>query len=421
MPSLSPTMTEGTIIKWLKKEGDSVQPGDVLCEIQTDKAVVAFEVEDAGTLAKIFKDENSGVLPLNTLIGIMVEEGEDWKDVEVPSSAASPDSPPTTAPSVTPAASTATASGPAGGKASLVGPAVKHLLDTYGLKAEDVPATGPHGVLLKSDVLKFVQLKGVSKQVPSPGAVKEAAKVAASVPPPEESEYEDVPLTNMRRAIAKRLTLSKTTIPHSYMNVTCNISETMETRKKYAADGIKVSVNDFIIKAVAMALRRVPAMNCMWQNEIVKPLTTIDISIAVATDSGLITPIVKEADTLGIDEIASTVKELAARARQGKLKPHEFEGGCFSISNLGMFGISQFSAVINPPQAAILAIGGSRMTPREDGAPSQAMAATLSYDGRVVTDETVAGFLKAFKEHLEQPLSMLAMPEMAQHVEIQGL
>ncbi|CAN7981014.1 unnamed protein product [Ixodes pacificus] len=428
MPSLSPTMTEGTIIKWLKNEGDPIQPGDVLCEIQTDKAVVAFEIEDPGTLAKILKDESSGALSVNTLIGIMVEEGEDWKDVDVPTL----DEAPTAAPA---SGVTAAAAAPAKGTAAvpekaatsaakriLVGPAVKHLLDAYGLKPQDVPASGPHNVLLKADVIEFVQTKGVKKSSAPASAPLPAASKPAPLGGPiaaEENEYEDVSLTNMRRAIAKRLTLSKTTIPHSYMTVVCHIDETLNTRKKYAADGVKVSVNDFIIKAVAMALGRVPAMNAVLQkDDSVQMNSSVDISVAVATTSGLITPIVKDADGLGIDEIASTVRELAERARQGKLKPHEFEGGCFSISNLGMFGISEFSAVINPPQAAIMAIGGSKAVLGPDGKPRQAMAATLSYDARVVTDESVAEFLKAFKEHLEQPLNMLGLP-VARHTEAQ--
>ncbi|XP_065306778.1 pyruvate dehydrogenase protein X component-like [Dermacentor albipictus] len=418
MPALSPTMTEGTIIKWLKNEGDTVQPGDVLCEIQTDKAVVAYEIEDSGILAKILKDANSGVQPLNTLIGLMVEEGQDWKDVDIPAEE-------TVAPSATGAAASQPkqVEKPAGSrsKASMVGPAVKHLLDMYGLKAEDVPATGPHNVLLKADVARYVSAKGISETGAAPAASpagKPKSFVTQSTALAEENEYEDVPLTNMRRAIAKRLTLSKTTIPHSYMNVVCNIDETLETRKKYAADGIKVSVNDFIIKAAAMALHRVPAMNAMWKNESLELLADIDISIAVATDTGLITPIVKAADVLGIDEIATTVKELASRAREGKLKPNEFEGGCFSISNLGMFGISQFSAVINPPQASILAIGGSALVPGCDGRPLHAMAATLSYDARVITEETAAEFVKAFKDHMEQPLNMLGMP-LVKHSEAQ--
>ncbi|XP_075549965.1 pyruvate dehydrogenase protein X component, mitochondrial-like [Dermacentor variabilis] len=418
MPALSPTMTEGTIIKWLKNEGDTVQPGDVLCEIQTDKAVVAYEIEDSGILAKILKDANSGVQPLNTLIGLMVEEGQDWKDVDIPAEE-------TVAPSATGAAASQPkqVEKPAGSrsKASMVGPAVKHLLDMYGLKAEDVPATGPHNVLLKADVARYVSAKGISETGAAPAASpagKPKSFVTQSIALAEENEYEDVPLTNMRRAIAKRLTVSKTTIPHSYMNVVCNIDETLETRKKYAADGIKVSVNDFIIKAAAMALHRVPAMNAIWKNESLELLADIDISIAVATDTGLITPIVKAADVLGIDEIATTVKELASRAREGKLKPNEFEGGCFSISNLGMFGISQFSAVINPPQASILAIGGSALVPGCDGRPLHAMAATLSYDARVITEETAAEFVKTFKDHMEQPLNMLGMP-LVKHSEAQ--
>lgn len=399
MPALSPTMTEGTIIKWLKNEGDTVQPGDVLCEIQTDKTVVAYEVEDSGVLAKILKDANSGVQPLNTLIGLMVEEGQDWKDVDVPEDTAG------TLPAIAAQPGTADQPKPVSAKtSSMVGPAVKHLLDMYGLKAEDVPATGPHNVLLKADVARYVTSKGASKTAAPPIEPSPPTRTSEGL------EYKDVPMTSMRRAIAKRLTLSKTTIPHSYVNVVCSIDETLESRKRYAAEGIKVSVNDFIIKAAAMALHRVPAVNVTWKNERVEFMSDIDICIAVATDTGLITPIVRAADLLGIDGIAATVRELAGRARVGKLKPNEFDGGSFSISNLGMFGISQFSAVINPPQASILAVGGSVMVPGCDGKPRHAMAATLSYDARAITDDNAAEFVEAFKDHMEQPLNMLGMP-----------
>lgn len=408
-------MTEGTIIRWLKKEGDEIQPGDALCEIQTDKAVVAFETEETGILAKILKTENSGAIPINALIGMMVDEGANWKDVEIPAdvgaagehSAEKPSAP------VSPAPAKPSQHGDHV-HSDMMGPAVKKLLHVYGLKAEDVPATGPFGVLLKGDVVKYVQGKKIAKvkeSVPQPAAPSASPVKQAAQPPAVQTEgYQDIPLTNMRRAIAKRLSLSKSTIPHSYMAVECGIDETMATRKKYATEGIKVSLNDFIIKAAATALKRVPDMNAAWQNETAVRLPSIDVSIAVATDSGLITPIVKNADVLGIEGISHTIKELATRARAGKLKPQEFEGGSFAVSNLGMFGISSFTAVINPPQAAIMAVGGSKLVPGLDGGkPRNVMTATVSYDPRVCTEEVVANFLAAFKEHLENPLHMLGL------------
>ncbi|XP_064472287.1 pyruvate dehydrogenase protein X component, mitochondrial-like [Ornithodoros turicata] len=416
MPALSPTMTEGTIIRWLKKEGDEIQPGDALCEIQTDKAVVAFETEETGILAKILKTENSGTLPINTLIGLTVDEGADWKDVDVPADTSAP---PASAESASTPAPAKPASMPAPqvaaqaehARTDMMGPAVKNLLHMYGLSVDDIPATGPHHVLLKGDVMKYVQ----EKNIPKVSAPIQKPSVAPPPPPPSKpmdrsGAYEDIPLTNMRRAIAKRLSLSKSTIPHSYMAVECNINETMATRKKFAADGVKVSLNDFIIKAAAVALRRVPDMNAALKNESPVRLPNVDVSVAVATDSGLITPIVKNADSLGIQDISKTIKELATRAKAGKLKPAEFEGGSFAVSNLGMFGISAFTAVINPPQASIMAVGGSRLVPDvSGGGPKSIMTATVSYDPRVCTEEVVATFLAAFREHLENPLHMLGL------------
>ncbi|KAJ8299409.1 hypothetical protein KUTeg_023469 [Tegillarca granosa] len=223
------------------------------------------------------------------------------------------------------------------------------------------------------------------------------------LPPIDGEEYIDIPNTGMRKTIAKRLTESKTTIPHSYVTIDCNMGNVSKLRKQLAGDGIKVSFNDFIIKASAIALQRVPQVNSVWQGDSVKLSTTVDISVAVATDQGLITPIVQSAAFLSVDDISNKVKDLAARAREGKLKLEEFQGGSFTISNLGMFGISEFSAVINPPQTAILAIGGSQLVLGENGKPETKMTVTLSYDSRVVDESEASQFLEVFQEVMENP------------------
>ncbi|XP_022666943.1 pyruvate dehydrogenase protein X component, mitochondrial-like [Varroa destructor] len=414
MPSLSPTMTEGVIVRWLKQEGDPIQPGDVLCEIQTDKAVVAFEVEEAGTLAKIIEPSGDKSIPINTLIGIMVEEGEDWKDVNIPvetvaAPAAAP-SAPKGSPAVVPATSS-TASGTMRTKLHLLGPAVKLLLHQHGLDAFQVPASGPKNILLKGDVLHFIESGGVSQlsRSASSPAVQARGGPSAGIDPPAVPPFRDIELSSMRRAIAKRLSLSKSTIPHSYTSVDVSVASVLNTRKRLAQEGTKVSVNDFVVKAVALALKKVPQMNVVWDaaaGDAIQ-LDKVDISVAVATENGLITPIVTDADARMIGDIAASIRELAGRARENKLKPNEFEGGSFSVSNLGMFGIREFTAVINPPQAAIMAVGGSRQVFTANRTVDTIMTVTVSFDARLISDSDAGDFLKAFRGFLENPDTML--------------
>jgi len=426
MPALSPTMQEGTIVKWYKKEGEAVAPGDILCDIQTDKAVVSFEMEEEGILAKVLKPDNTKDIKIGSLIALMVDEGEDWQNVEVPESTAAvpPSAPPPSEPAVSPVTAKSSSSPHSQG----YGPAVRSLLDIYNLKIDQVPASGPHGRLLKGDILRYVKDKNLQPvpppTVPLPKAVTAVAQpvappVAAPVktpaapvkaPRPVSTEgYEDLELTSMRKTIARRLTESKTTIPHAYSTADCNMTALTALRKEFLADGVKVSVNDFIIKAVAVALQKVPECNAIYSAQGPQLLQAIDISVAVATDNGLITPIVKDAIGLGVKEISENVKELAGRARQGRLQLHEFQGGSFTISNLGMFGISEFSAVINPPQACIMAVGGSRVVlDSETEMPKTLMSVTLSSDARVVDDYIVARFLEAFQEVMENPMMMLS-------------
>ncbi|XP_052801842.1 pyruvate dehydrogenase protein X component, mitochondrial-like [Mya arenaria] len=429
MPSLSPTMSEGTIVKWYKKEGDVINAGDVLCDVQTDKAVVSFDTEDDGILAKILKPENTTDIKVGALIAIMVEEGDDWQNVEVPAETeAAPSSPapptqdkPTPDTPIQPLAG-ATKIGHDELHGAGIGPSVRKLLEEYGVHVKDVQGAGPQGRITKGDVLKVIKAKNLQRQAPPSGDAPQSPPpsgapaqptmidtsaaggyVPTLVPEFDGEEYIDIPNTGMRSTIAKRLTLSKTTIPHSYATMDCNVGPVTALRKQLIKDSIKVSVNDFIIKSAALALQRVPQVNSVWQNDEPASMLNVDICVAVATDNGLITPIVQNTPQLAVDEISSTVKDLAERARANKLQLHEFQGGTFTISNLGMFGIGEFSAVINPPQTAILAVGSSRLAIGQNGKPESRMAVTLSYDARVIDDSEASLFLEVFRDIIENP------------------
>uniref|UniRef100_A0A8C7F159 Dihydrolipoamide acetyltransferase component of pyruvate dehydrogenase complex n=1 Tax=Oncorhynchus kisutch TaxID=8019 RepID=A0A8C7F159_ONCKI len=422
MPALSPTMEEGNIVKWLKKEGDAVAAGDALCEIETDKAVVTLESSDDGVLAKILMEEGSRAVRLGTLIALMVEEGEDWKTVEIP--------PPVAATQINfVSVCLSVLSSPPRLRLS---PAARHILDTHGLDPQLATPTGHRGIITKEDALNLLKKFPDSKTTPVTAAPVAAAPspvatpAAAPLPPgsrpmyPPQSipgkpgapgTFTEVPASNVRRVIAQRLTQSKTTIPHAYATIDCDLGAVMQLRKEMAKAEIKVSVNDFIIKAAAATLRELPEVNVTWSGEGPQALNSISISIAVATPKGLITPIITNAADKGVQEISANAKALAQKARNGKLLPHEYQGGSFSISNLGMFGISEFSAVINPPQACILAVGTSRAVlhlTEETGALStqQLMTVTLSSDGRLVDDELASRFLDKFRANLERPQRM---------------
>uniref|UniRef100_A0A3B4DG02 Dihydrolipoamide acetyltransferase component of pyruvate dehydrogenase complex n=1 Tax=Pygocentrus nattereri TaxID=42514 RepID=A0A3B4DG02_PYGNA len=414
MPALSPTMEEGNIVKWLKKEGEAVAAGDALCEIETDKAVVTMESNDDGVLAKI-----------------LMEEGSKNPAPSPPPAAAPPSAAPVAPP---PRAAPA---GPL-----RLSPAARHILDTHGLDPHLATATGPRGLITKEDALNLLKKGDAAHCVapvsappaalapaapaPTPAAPAPSAAPASgrplyppiSVPgkPGAPGTFTEVPASNVRRVIAQRLTQSKTTIPHAYASVDCDLGAVLQLRKELAQEEIKVSVNDFIIKAVAVTLKEMPEVNVTWSGDGPQALDSIHISIAVATDRGLITPIIKDAANKGVQEIAANAKALAQKARAGKLLPEEYQGGSFSVSNLGMFGISGFSAVINPPQSCILAVGRSRdeltLTPEgQDGSgPSlrtrQLMTVTLSSDGRLVDDELASRFLDRFRANLEKPQRM---------------
>jgi len=420
MPSLSPTMEEGTIVKWLKNEGEKLEPGDVVCDIQTDKAVVSMEVDDDGVLAKIIKSSDSGTIKIGELIALVAEDGEDWQQVAktpisasaapvaaAPPKAAAP--PPPKAAAAPVAAAPPPPAAPTGEHSSVLGPATSLLLTQYGINPASVPATGPKGNLLKGDVLGFIKARKL--QIPS--AVPDVSMAAASAPAPVAAPkprkvvpkcgYTDHELSNMRKVIAKRLSESKQTAPHGYSSATANIDAISRLRQEYIRSGLKVSINDFVIKAVATALLYVPALNVNIIGDEPVVQEQVDISIAVATDAGLITPIVKNVTEKSIQKISADVKELAGRAKQNKLKLDEFQGGTFTISNLGMFGVSEFTAIINSPQAAILAVGGGTPTLDGEGKAYTAMTSTLSFDRRYVDEATAADFMSVYATILERP------------------
>lgn len=350
MPVLSPTMTEGTIVKWHKKEGDSIQPGDMICEVQTDKAIVGMELEEECILAKILISEDSKNVKIGEVIALFVEEGEDWKDVEVPERAASSESAPAEVKSADQHEATTGAAHQQAGLSEhqKISPSVRNLLEQYNIDANRVQATGPKNILLKSDVLGYIQsnnLKSVdltsatgaaaasqSSQQPA-GKQRTSAAAARST----ENSFIDIELSNMRRTIAKRLTESKSTIPHAYMDVACNVNNALKYQAELKKQKIAASFNDIIIKAAALALKKVPEVNSTFNTDkqAIELSRSVDVSVAVATPNGLITPIVWNANQLSVSEINAQVKHLAVKAREGKLQPNEFIGGTFSISNLG--------------------------------------------------------------------------------------
>ncbi|XP_037695987.1 LOW QUALITY PROTEIN: pyruvate dehydrogenase protein X component, mitochondrial [Choloepus didactylus] len=440
MPSLSPTMEEGNIVKWLKKEGEAVSAGDALCEIETDKAVVTLDASDDGILAKIVVEEGSKNIKLGSLIGLMVEEGGDWKHVEIPKDVGLPlpaSKPSVPLPSPEPQISSPVQKEDTSGKLQLrLSPAARNILDKHALDASQGTATGPRGIFTKEDAVKLVELKQMGKIAESRQPQALPATPAVPLPPQATAEpsyprplipplstpgqpnalgtFTEIPASNIRRVIAKRLTESKSTIPHAYATADCDLGAVLKVRQDLVKDDIKVSVNDFIIKAAAVTLKQMPGVNVSWDGEGPKQLPFIDISVAVATDKGLITPVIKNAAAKGIQEIADSVRVLSKKARDGKLLPEEYQGGSFSISNLGMFGIDEFTAVINPPQACILAVGRFRpvlkLTQDEEGNAKlqqhQLITVTMSSDSRVVDDELATRFLERFKANLENPIRL---------------
>ena len=417
MPALSPTMEEGTLAKWLVKPGDKVEAGDIMAEIETDKATMEFEAVDEGTIASIMVDEGTEGVKVGTVIAMLAEEGE---DVDAAASAAPAGDAPKEEPKAAeaPAAAPAPAPAPAAaapkaaGDRILASPLAKRIAEQKGIDLAGVKGTGPNGRIVKADV------EGASS-----GAAPAKADAAAPAPAPAkpatmggdlDAPYEAQKLNNVRKVIARRLTEAKQTIPHIYLTVDVRLDALLKLRgelnKSLEADGVKLSVNDLLIKALARAMQRVPKCNVSFQGDELFQYTREDISVAVAAPSGLITPIIRDAGRKGLAQISTEMKELAGKAKDGKLQPHEFQGGTASLSNLGMFGTKQFDAVINPPQAMILAVGAGEQRPWViDGALGVAtvMSATGSFDHRAIDGADGAQLMEAFKQLCENPMGLV--------------
>ena len=437
MPALSPTMEEGTLAKWHVKKGDTVSAGDVLAEIETDKATMEVEAVDEGTIGRLLVEEGTEGVAVNKPIALLLEEGEDEGALEgyevserapaAPSKETEPETEkpagkksepkPEKSETKAPVADTDGKAPPApetakGGRV-FASPLARRIAAQQGIDLTALAGSGPHGRIVKAD------LEGAPK-----GTAKKAATAASGAPAApmssidprafyEEGTYEEVPLDGMRKTIARRLTQSKQEIPHFYLTIDCELDELLVARKKLneeAGEGVKLSVNDFLIRAAALALIRVPDANVSFAGNALLKHKSADVGIAVALDGGLITPIIHGAEKKGLAEISGEAKSLAARARDKKLKPAEYEGGSFSISNLGMFGIKHFTGVINPPQAAILAVGKGEERPVVKNGKleiANVMTVTMSCDHRAIDGALGARFLEAFKSFVEYPARML--------------
>jgi pyruvate dehydrogenase E2 component (dihydrolipoamide acetyltransferase) len=429
MPALSPTMTEGNLARWLKKEGDQVKAGQVLAEIETDKATMEVEAVDEGKLLKIIIPGGTQGIKVNTPIAVLAGEGEENLTVDAALAAIKKNGDATPKPmsdkealaeirtevssmlkQPSPAARDArgTLSRDAGEGRIFVSPLAKRMAEQAGIDLRSVAGSGPQGRIVKSDIENAKSRGGAGQRAPAAApqgidARDYADKLGMG--------YKAFPTSTVRKVIAKRLTESKQTVPHFYLTVDCEIDALLAMRKSIneVSPG-KVSVNDCVIRAVALGLKKVPAANASWTDEAILQYQSIDVSVAVATPEGLVTPIIKNADTKTLAEIAAEMKDLGLRAREGKLKPTEFLGGGFTVSNLGMYGIKEFSAIINPPQSCILAVGAGAQRPVvKNGqlAVATVMTCTLSVDHRAVDGTIGAEFLAAFKPLIENPYSLV--------------
>jgi pyruvate dehydrogenase E2 component (dihydrolipoamide acetyltransferase) len=438
MPALSPTMEKGNLAKWLKKEGDKVKSGDIIAEIETDKATMEVEAVDEGTIAKIVVAEGTADVPVNQVIAVLAGEGEDVKAAAAgagsaapapkPQAAASP--PKTEAPKPAPAAAqpkpqAAAPQASSSGDRVFASPLARRLAKEAGIDVSRIQGSGPHGRIIARDVEGAKSGKGMKPA----GAPAVAPSAAPSIAPSmsdaqvralfEEGSYEVVPHDGMRRTIAQRLTQSMQTIPHFYLTMDCNIGKLLEAREEINAaapkdkDGkpaYKLSVNDFVLKALALALQRIPDANVSWTEGGMLKHKYSDVGVAVAIPNGLITPIIRHAESKSLSTISNEMKDFAARARARKLKPNEYQGGTTAVSNLGMYGIKDFTAVINPPHATILAVGaGEERAIVKNGKIEIAniMSVTLSCDHRAVDGALGAELIGAFKKLIENPVMMV--------------
>jgi pyruvate dehydrogenase E2 component (dihydrolipoyllysine-residue acetyltransferase) len=454
MPALSPTMEEGTLARWLVKVGDEITSGDIMAEIETDKATMEFEAVDEGTLVAILIEEGAENVAVGTVIAMLSEDGEDVGDVSAPAASSAP-----TASAEVPAEPTAQAEPPSS-KSPKASPLARRIATNEGVDLSGVKGSGPKGRIVKADVEaaaggasaaaparsgdrviasplakklageKGIDLSAVSGTGPGGRVIKtdidnyvpaakpvEAAKEAlkpATQTPEFGAPFEEEKLSNVRKVIARRLTESKQTVPHYYLTMDIVLDPLLKLRSELnaalEADGIKLSVNDLLIKALAKALIRAPQCNVSFHGDTMRKYTRADISVAVAAPSGLITPVITEADTKPLAQISSEMKTLAGKARDGKLQPHEYQGGTASLSNLGMFGIKQFDAVINPPQGMILAVGAGQKVPYViDGEikPATVLHASGSFDHRAIDGADGAQLMEALKTLIENPMGLV--------------
>ncbi|MCA0401003.1 MAG: pyruvate dehydrogenase complex dihydrolipoamide acetyltransferase [Proteobacteria bacterium] len=438
MPALSPTMEKGNLAKWLKKEGDKIKSGDVIAEIETDKATMEVEAVDEGILAKIVVAAGTQDVPVNQLIAVIAGEGEDAKAIGAGSAPAAAPAPAPAAPA--PAAAQSAAPAPvapapvsaapvvapaAGGSRVFASPLAKRIAKEAGISLAAIAGSGPHGRIVMADV-EAAKAGGGAKVIPLPTAAP--APVAAPVPAGPsgdairklfaEGSYEEIPHDNMRKVIARRLQESKSTVPHFYLTVDCELDALLALREqinksapeKDGKPAFKLSVNDMVIKAMAMALKAVPDANVSWTDTAMLKHKTVDVGVAVSIPGGLITPVIRSAETKTLSVISNEMKDFAARAKARKLKPEEYQGGSTAVSNLGMFGIKDFSAVINPPHATILAVGaGEQRAVVKNGqiVAATVMSVTLSTDHRAVDGALGAELIQAFKRYIENPMGML--------------
>ena len=418
MPALSPTMEEGVLAKWHVKVGDTVSAGDVIAEIETDKATMEVEAVDEGEVLEILVPEGAEGVKVNTPIARLSGDAvaPAPKKTEAPAEATKAEAPKAEAPKAEAAPAPAAPKSDDGGRI-FASPLARRLAAQAGLDLKTVKGTGPHGRIVKRDV------EAAGKGGAQPAA---AATTAASAAEPRKAlslaqmgipdgSYDLIPLDGMKKAVARRMVDSVQNVPHFPLFIDCEIDQLMAVRAKVnkmlEPQGVKVSVNDFVIKAAALALKMVPEANASYTPEGIAMHHNADVSMAVAIDGGLITPIIRKAETKGLAQIATESKDLAKRARERKLKPEEFQGGTFSVSNLGMFGIKQFTSIINEPQGCIMSVGAGEQRPIvKDGqiVPATVMTVTLTCDHRVVDGATGARFLQAFKPLIEDPVAMLA-------------
>ncbi|UWR56132.1 pyruvate dehydrogenase complex dihydrolipoamide acetyltransferase [Phaeobacter inhibens] len=435
MPALSPTMEEGTLAKWLVKEGDTVASGDLLAEIETDKATMEFEAVDEGVIGKILIPEGSEGVKVNSPIAVLLEDGESADDIgttpAAPAAAADKAAPAASekaapAPAQAAAAATPAPAAPQGadGNRIFASPLARRIAADKGLDLAQLNGSGPRGRIVKADVENAKPQVAAAPAAAAPATAAAPAAAAAPTGPSadqvarmyEGRTYEEVKLDGMRKTIAARLTEAKQTVPHFYLRRDIQLDALLKFRgelnKQLEARGVKLSVNDFIIKACALALQAVPDANAVWAGDRVLKMEASDVAVAVAIEGGLFTPVLQNSDTKSLSTLSTEMKDLAKRARDRKLAPHEYQGGSFAISNLGMFGIDNFDAIVNPPHAGILAVGAGIKKPvvGADGelAVATVMSVTMSVDHRVIDGALGAELLNAIKDNLENPMMMLA-------------